>query len=100
MEDSISITQLTICSVADVPKVIDGLLHTRPSTQRATIEEYYTPTVAFHHPFCYVPSFSGGRWLVLKLYQWYKIMSPRVEHEIHSIGDFHSPYNPNNLASR
>lgn len=74
--------------MAEIPKIINGLTKTRPSIQQATVEKYFIPSLSFRHPLCTVPSFRGSRWVYLKVLQWYKIMSPRTESEIHSIGGF------------
>ena len=75
-----------IPSVADIPTVIRGLTQSPPSFQETVLHRYFTNNVSFTHPFCRVPSFEGSRWWVSKIFQWYKIMSPRIELEIHSIG--------------
>lgn len=72
--------------VVEIPTVIRLLTQSVPSLQQKTLERFFTPNAAFVHPFCQVPSFVGSRWWVLKIFQWYKIMSPRIELEIHSIG--------------
>lgn len=54
--------------------------------QRKALNRFFTRNAAFVHPFCRVPSFEGSRYYVAKIFQWYKIMSPRVEIEIHSVG--------------
>ncbi|KAJ5538915.1 hypothetical protein N7494_008394 [Penicillium frequentans] len=71
--------------VEDIAKVIPLLTQSPPSLQQKCIERFFTHDASFYHPFCYVPSFEGSRWYVLKIFQWYKIMSPRIEMEIHSV---------------
>ncbi|KAJ5503787.1 hypothetical protein N7463_006661 [Penicillium fimorum] len=71
--------------VADIPTVIRRLTQSPPSLQETAIKEYFTKDASFVHPFCRVPHFEGSRWWVSKIFQWYKIMSPRIELEIHSI---------------
>ncbi|KAJ5651652.1 hypothetical protein N7507_009078 [Penicillium longicatenatum] len=71
--------------VEEIKVVIQLLTQSSPSLQRKCLERYFTADASFYHPFCYVPSFEGSRWFVLKIFQWYKIMSPRVEMEIHSV---------------
>lgn len=51
----------------------------------SALARFFTRNAAFVHPFCRVPSFDGSRWWIAKIFQWYKIMSPRIELEIHSI---------------
>ncbi|KAL8758505.1 MAG: hypothetical protein Q9199_001417 [Rusavskia elegans] len=65
--------------VSDIPRVIRLLTQSAPSTQRATIEKYFTPSASFTHPVCRTGSFEGSRWLIWCIYRWYKIMSPRIE---------------------
>ncbi|KAJ5745012.1 hypothetical protein N7533_009882 [Penicillium manginii] len=78
--------------VEDIPTVIRLLTQSTPSLQEKALEKYFTRDASFVHPFCRVPSFEGSRWWVLKIFQWYKIMSPRIEMEIHSIA-----FDENNL---
>ncbi|EAW07033.1 uncharacterized protein ACLA_087380 [Aspergillus clavatus NRRL 1] len=72
-------------TVSEISSVIKLLVESPPSIQQETIERYFTPSAAFVHPFCRVPSYNGSRWTIIKIFQWYKIMSPRIEHQIHSI---------------
>ncbi|KAJ5769637.1 hypothetical protein N7520_004196 [Penicillium odoratum] len=71
--------------VEEISTVIRLLTQSIPSLQEKAIERFFTSDASFYHPFCFVPSFEGSRWYVLKIFQWYKIMSPRIEIEIHSI---------------
>ena len=73
-------------TVADIPTVIQLLTQSPPSLQQKAIERFFTPSAEFVHPFCRVWGYNGSRWAVIKIFQWYKIMSPRIEHQIHSIG--------------
>lgn len=77
---------LLILIVADIPTVIRRLTQSPPSLQETVLKQYFTNNASFVHPFCRVPNFEGSRWWVSKIFQWYKIMSPRIELEIHSIG--------------
>ncbi|KAJ5623625.1 hypothetical protein N7490_012230 [Penicillium lividum] len=71
--------------VEEISTVIRLLTQSIPSLQEKAIEQFFTSDASFYHPFCFVPSFGGSRWYLLKIFQWYKIMSPRIEMEIHSI---------------
>ncbi|KAI9932488.1 hypothetical protein ASPWEDRAFT_22264 [Aspergillus wentii DTO 134E9] len=71
--------------VLEVPTVISLLTQSPPSLQQKTIEKFFTPSASFAHPFCRVWSFRGSRWALIKIYQWYKIMSPRIELQVHSV---------------
>jgi hypothetical protein len=72
--------------VTEVSHVIRALVQSTPSVQRATIERYFTADASFTHPFCRTGSFNGSRWLIWCIYRWYKIMSPKIEIDIDSIG--------------
>ncbi|RHZ62566.1 uncharacterized protein CDV56_108084 [Aspergillus thermomutatus] len=67
--------------VSEISTVIKLLIESPPSIQQETIEKYFTPSAAFVHPFCRVSSYDGSRWSIIKIFQWYKIMSPRIEHQ-------------------
>ncbi|MCJ1381419.1 hypothetical protein MMC17_004529 [Xylographa soralifera] len=71
--------------VAEIPHIIHLLTQTPPSTQRATIERYFTADASFTHPFCRTGSFNGSRWLIWNVYRWYKIMSPRIDIAVDSV---------------
>lgn len=72
--------------MAEIPTVIRLLTQSPPSLQQKTIDRFFTPSAAFTHPFCRIWSFEGSRYVIWKIFQWYKIMSPRIEVEIHSVG--------------
>lgn len=72
--------------VKEIPAVIHLLTQSPPSLQRATIEKYFTPDAAFSHPFCRTWSGLNSRWLVDATYRWYKIMSPRIDLTVQSVG--------------
>jgi len=76
--------------VREISEVIQSLTQSTPSMQRGTIEKYFTPNASFTHPFCRTGSFSpsehvNSRNLILAIYRWYKIMSPRIDLQINSI---------------
>ncbi|KAJ5379679.1 uncharacterized protein N7496_002107 [Penicillium cataractarum] len=71
--------------VAEIRTVIRLLTQSTPSLQEKALERFFTTNASFVHPFCRVPSFNGSRWWVTKIFQWYKIMSPRIEMEVHSV---------------
>ena len=74
--------------VSEIPIIIHRLTQSTPSIQRATLERYFTPDCSFTHPFCRTGSFNGSRWLMWCIYRWYKILSPRIELEVLSVGMF------------
>jgi len=71
---------------AEIPSIIHRLTQSPPSLQRQTIETYFTPDASFTHPFCRTGSFDGSRWLIWCIYRWYKILSPRIDLEVESVG--------------
>ncbi|KAL8800122.1 MAG: hypothetical protein Q9182_005395 [Xanthomendoza sp. 2 TL-2023] len=71
--------------VTEIPRVIRLLTQSPPSTQRAAVEKYFTPSASFTHPFCRSGSFEGSRWLIWCIYRWYKIMSPRIDINVDGI---------------
>ncbi|KAI9373454.1 hypothetical protein BJX61DRAFT_502640 [Aspergillus egyptiacus] len=71
--------------VAEIPTVIHLLTQSPPSLQEETINRFFTPNAEFVHPFCRIWSVPGSRWGVKKIYQWYKIMSPRIDMEVQSV---------------
>jgi hypothetical protein len=73
-------------AVKEIPAIIHLLTQSPPSLQRATIEKYFTPDAAFSHPFCRTWSRPNSRWLVQATYRWYKIMSPRIDLTVQSVG--------------
>ena len=73
-------------AVQQVEGVIRALTQTPPSIQRAAVEAYFTRDAAFTHPFCRTGSFDGSRFFIRAIYRWYKIMSPRIDLTVHSIG--------------
>ncbi|CAD6589431.1 MAG: hypothetical protein ASARMPREDX12_003767 [Alectoria sarmentosa] len=73
-----------ILTEAEIPQVIHLLTQSPPSTQRKTLETYFTPSASFTHPFCRTGSFEGSRWLIWCIYRWYKIMSPKIEISVDS----------------
>jgi len=72
--------------VKDITGVIRLLTQTPPSIQREAIETYFTPNASFTHPFCRTGSFENSRFLVRAIYRWYKIMSPKIDMTVNSVG--------------
>lgn len=70
----------------EITQIIHSLTQSPPTVQRATIERYFTPTASFTHPFCRTGSFEGSRWLIWCIFRWYKILSPRIEIAVESVG--------------
>ncbi|KAJ4490634.1 hypothetical protein J3R30DRAFT_3278320 [Lentinula aciculospora] len=57
-----------------------------PDIQKAAFQKYVTRDVGFKHPLCYVPPSRDSRETLLGIYQWYRILSPKVIGKIHSVG--------------
>lgn len=77
--------------VRDITKVIHALCQSPPSVQHATIEKYFAPDASFLHPLCRTGSFGRSRILIEYIYRWYKILSPRIDLRVYSIGKFLPP---------
>ncbi|KAK5956782.1 hypothetical protein OHC33_002270 [Knufia fluminis] len=86
--------------VQEAPGLIHTLTQSTPSKQKAAINHYFIPIASFTHPFCATGSWSldlpftlpfigfltlNSRWATLKIYQWYKIMSPNIDLEVRSV---------------
>ncbi|EIM84830.1 uncharacterized protein STEHIDRAFT_99669 [Stereum hirsutum FP-91666 SS1] len=56
-----------------------------PDVQKRALERYYTSDAGFRHPLCTVPSAHNSRESVIGIYQWYRIMSPKIELEVNSV---------------
>ncbi|KAI0313793.1 hypothetical protein OF83DRAFT_500961 [Amylostereum chailletii] len=63
------------------------MLTTAPSAtiQQTALARYYTSDAAFRHPICTVPSAHRSRDSILAIYQWYRVMSPKIEMDIRSV---------------
>lgn len=71
----------------EISNIIHTLTQATPSRQRDALERYFTPDAAFIHPFCRTGSGRlvlfghnfNSRWLILQIYQWYKLISPNIQ---------------------
>jgi len=80
--------------VREIDGVITSLTTGTPEEQEATLNTYFLRTASFTHPFCRVPSFAKGTiplahdvdslWVILSIYRWYRILSPRIAINIES----------------
>ena len=66
--------------------IIHTLTQGSPREQEQAINTYFTPNASFTHPFCRTGSFEGSRLLIHGIYRWYKIMSPKIECHVNSVG--------------
>ncbi|EEQ34311.1 hypothetical protein McanMca71_005095 [Microsporum canis] len=71
--------------VAEIPRIIHLLTQSVPSVQRQTIEKYFTTSASITHPFLHSGSFQGSRWLIVRIFLFYKIMSPHVDLQVKSV---------------
>lgn len=79
----------------EIATVVRHLTQGTPNQQRRAIETYFTPTAEFTHPFCRVPSFPPlhipfwgeltSRDLILAIFRWYRVLSPRIDISFDSI---------------
>ena len=88
--------------VREVPGVVTALTQGNSEEQAKALEDYFLPDAYLIHPFCRVPPFRDyrppiplpfvGAWslnsrrLVQAVYEWYRILSPRIAVTIDSIG--------------
>ncbi|RYP36446.1 hypothetical protein DL767_003409 [Monosporascus sp. MG133] len=89
--------------VREIPGIITALTQGNSEEQAKTLEDYFLPDAYFVHPLCRVPSFGdraipfpfslltsrtrtlNSRWLVLMIYNWYRILSPKILFTIDSV---------------
>lgn len=76
--------------IKDISSIIHTLTQAPPTKQKDALEHYFTPDANFIHPFCTTGSWSvnilgyrlTSRWAILQIYQWYKLISPRIDLEV------------------
>ncbi len=69
--------------VVEIEDIILKLTTGDPSVQETTIKNYFVPNASFKHPFCTV---MASRDSILRIFQWYKILSPHIKIKVNSIG--------------
>ncbi|KAJ3746125.1 hypothetical protein DFH05DRAFT_913110 [Lentinula detonsa] len=57
-----------------------------PDVQKSAFEKYVARDVGFKHPLCYVPPSRDSRETLLGIYQWYRVMSPKIVGKVRSVG--------------
>jgi hypothetical protein len=71
-------------------KEISGVIHlltqSPPDVQQHTVQTFFTYNASFTHPLCRTGSWDNSRWLIQIIYRWYKIMSPRIDLTVNSVG--------------
>ncbi|KAK8090804.1 Flavin-binding monooxygenase-like protein [Apiospora phragmitis] len=80
--------------VREIDGIVTTLCEGSADDQKAILDDYFTPDAYFIHPLCRVPSFSGvdlpflgridSRTFVGFIYQWYRILSPKIEIHVDS----------------
>lgn len=74
----------------EISDIIHTLTQATPSKQKNAVDQYFTPTANFIHPFCMTGSWDfkalgynfTSRWAILQVYQWYKLISPQIDLEV------------------
>ncbi|KAF3767593.1 hypothetical protein M406DRAFT_29134, partial [Cryphonectria parasitica EP155] len=80
----------------EIRQVVRSLCQGTADEQRRTLDRYFTRDASFVHPFCAVPHFDGvrvpllggrlsSRDVVRGIFQWYRMLSPRIDIEIDSV---------------
>ncbi|KAF9882658.1 hypothetical protein FE257_005667 [Aspergillus nanangensis] len=69
----------------EIEDVIRLLTQSPPDVQATTIDQYFHEDAIFVHPLCRTWSEPGGLWAMKKIYEWYKVMSPEIQLDVHSI---------------
>ncbi|ROW09595.1 hypothetical protein VMCG_02552 [Cytospora schulzeri] len=82
----------------EIQHVVRSLCQGTTDEQRRTLDRYFTPDAEFVHPFCVAPRFRRGalrhipllnklssRDVVRGVYQWYRMLSPKVEMEFDAV---------------
>lgn len=83
----------------EISGVIHSLTEGTREEQAKALDDYFLPNAYFVHPYCRVPPFQStevripltdikwtvnSRWLLSIIYQWYKILSPKILLEVDS----------------
>lgn len=85
----------------EIRHVVRSLCQGTTDEQRRTLDRYFTPDAEFVHPFCVAPRFKRGalrhvplldklssRDVVRGVYQWYRMLSPKIEMEFDAVCAF------------
>ena len=72
--------------VAEIADVITTLCTAEFEVQQRAVDKYFTENAQFIHPFCRTIQVSNSNWIIKKIYAWYKILSPRIDVNVDSIG--------------
>lgn len=80
--------------IQDCRSVVHVLTQGSPKQQEEAINTYFTPNASFTHPFCRTGSFDNSRLLIHSIFRWYKIMSPKIDLKINSVGTLPQTLSP------
>ncbi|KAI0260378.1 hypothetical protein BC834DRAFT_549278 [Gloeopeniophorella convolvens] len=70
----------------EIEKVVQRLTTSAtPDDQRSAFQRYFTSDAGFRHPLCSVEPAHNSRDAVLAIFQWYRIMSPRIDLSVDDI---------------
>lgn len=72
--------------IQEISDVVHRLTQGSPKEQENAITTYFTPNASFTHPFCRTGTFEGSRFLIQAIFRWYKILSPKIDLEVKSVG--------------
>ena len=73
----------------EIRGVITQLCTGSKDEQAQALETYFTNDASFTHPFC---SVTDDRTQIIRIFQWYKILSPHIDITVHSTGTLLSIY--------
>lgn len=73
--------------MSEIAGVIETLCTAESEVQQQAIDTYFTENAEFIHPFCRTLPLSNSSWMIKKIYTWYKILSPRIEVAVDSVGE-------------
>ncbi|KDQ57980.1 hypothetical protein JAAARDRAFT_78444 [Jaapia argillacea MUCL 33604] len=69
----------------EIERVIKLLVEAvSPEVQLAAVQKYFTPDAEFRHPICQVVSGPNSREDIVGIFQWYRIMSPKIHIDVNS----------------
>lgn len=73
--------------VEEIADVIKTLCTSKHDEQLACISRYFTRNAEFIHPFCRTPNSAvDSLWAIKQIYAWYKILSPKIDVAVNSVG--------------
>lgn len=72
--------------VAEIESVVLKVTATHsPDVQAAAFQRYMSQDMGFRHPVCSIVPGPNSRNKVLGVYQWYRVLSPRIDIRIDSV---------------